>query len=291
MSTHANASTQRRVPDESRYTQSLDRGLALLACFTAERTIVRLHEFAEELRMSKSTAHRYASTLVQLGFLEQTTSRGYRLAPGPTDLGLCALNLTGLREPCRAYLEELREGTGYSAGLGVLNYGEVVYIDYLRSFRRGQPVHGPTIHAGVRVPAHCTSIGKALLAALPQKDRKRTLAEGKRERLTEHTITKRKPLSEQLQAAADQGYALSDQEFYPGARSLAVVVRNKTNDALAAVELSAYQSALPAQTLVDEFLPTVWAIAEKISHAVRNLAPDGSTPTDSNNSNPKSKRH
>ena len=94
---------------EPRYSQSLERGLAILGCFTPERPVLGIADIADELGMSRSTTHRYVITLVALGFLEQGASRKYRLGLRVTDLGMSALNSTGLREHARPYLEELRQ--------------------------------------------------------------------------------------------------------------------------------------------------------------------------------------
>ena len=96
---------------EPRYSQSLERGLAILGCFTPERPVLGIADIADDLGMSRSTTHRYVITLVALGFLEQGASRKYRLGLRVTDLGMSALNSTGLREHSRPYLEELRQRT------------------------------------------------------------------------------------------------------------------------------------------------------------------------------------
>ena len=123
---------------EPRYSQSLERGLAILGCFTPERPVLGIADIADDLGMSRSTTHRYVITLVALGFLEQGASRKYRLGLRVTDLGMSALNSTGLREHARPYLEELRQRTSYTVNLSVLDGTEILYVDRARSFRRGQ---------------------------------------------------------------------------------------------------------------------------------------------------------
>ena len=95
-------------------------------------------DIADELGMSRSTTHRYVITLVALGYLEQGASRKYRLGLRVTDLGMSALNSTGLREHAHPYLEELRQRTSYTVSLAVLDGPEILYVDRARSFRRGQ---------------------------------------------------------------------------------------------------------------------------------------------------------
>jgi DNA-binding IclR family transcriptional regulator len=94
---------------EPRYSQSLERGLAILGCFTPDHPVLGIADIADNLGMSRSTTHRYVITLVALGYLEQGASRKYRLGMRVTDLGMSALNSIGLREHSHSYLEELRQ--------------------------------------------------------------------------------------------------------------------------------------------------------------------------------------
>src|ERR1700744_1689935 len=155
---------------EPRYSQSLERGLAILGCFTPERPVLGIADIADELGRSRSTTHRYVITLVALGYLEQGASRKYRLGLRVTDLGMSALNSTGLREHAQPYLEELRQRTSYTVSLAVLDGPEVLYVDRARSFRRGQGQGGLDVRTGSRLPAYCSAMGKLLLANLPETD-------------------------------------------------------------------------------------------------------------------------
>jgi IclR family pca regulon transcriptional regulator len=251
---------------EPRYSQSLERGLAILKCFTPKYPLLGIADIADELGMSRSTTHRYVITLLALGYLEQSASRKYRLGLGPTNLGTAALNSTGLRDAAWPYLDELRSSTGFSVGMGVLDGADVVYVDHLRNLRRGQTGRGPNVRLGVRVPARCTSMGKLLLAFLSEEDLEAALAESGRAQRTKHALTKSK-LREHLKKIPMSGYAISDEEFYPGARSLAVPVRNESSEVVAAVNLSIYDAVLSVAELV-EFYPMVGATAEQVSRAL-----------------------
>ena len=262
-----------------RYSSSLDQGLAILGCFSAERPVLGIKDFSELLGMGRSSAHRYATTLVELGYLEQDPSPKYRLASRVSDLGMTVLETTGLRAAARPHLEELRASTGYTVGLGLLDATEAVYADHLTSRRRGQVMTGPTIRAGVRLPAHCTSIGKALLASLPEKQRESILAKSPRRRMTPHTITKKKQLRAQLKEIVERGFAVSDQELHPKARSLAVPVRDATK-VVAAVNLSVYQSDVEVGNLIGRLYPLVGATAEKVSLALGHVPGEDGLPAD-----------
>src|SRR6202167_3291208 len=122
---------------EPRYSQSLERGLAILGCFTPERRVLGIADLADALGMSRSTTHRYAITLTRLGYLMQVEKRKYRLALRVTDLGMSAMNSMSLQEHARPDLEELRRRTGFTVVIGVLDGPEVLLVDRVCGERPG----------------------------------------------------------------------------------------------------------------------------------------------------------
>jgi len=250
---------------EPRYSQSLERGLAILGCFTPARPVLGIADIADELGMSRSTTHRYVITLVALGYLEQGASRKYRLGLRVTDLGMSALNSTGLREHARPYLEELRQRTSYTASLGVLDGTEVLYVDRVRSFRRGQNQTDLGLQAGSRVPAYCTAMGKMLLAHLPDGQLRDTLAETKPAKQGPKTITSKKKLKDELEKVREAGFAVDDEELAAGLYAIAAPVRNESRDVVAAVNLSAPSSMIALEELVDALGPHLVSTADRIS--------------------------
>ena len=107
---------------------------------------------------------------VQVRFCER---RGARFPPAThlrvTDLGMSALNSTGLREHARPYLEELRQRTSYTVNLAVLDGPEILYVDRARSLRRGQNKIDLNLRPGSRLPAYCTSMGRCCSPTFPRQ--------------------------------------------------------------------------------------------------------------------------
>jgi IclR family pca regulon transcriptional regulator len=250
---------------EPRYSQSLERGLAILGCFTPKRPVLGIADIADDLGMSRSTTHRYVITLVALGYLEQGASRKYRLGLRVTDLGMSALNSTGLREHAHPYLEELRQRTSYTTGLGVLDGGEVLFVDRVRSFRRGPDAGGLDLHTGSRLPAYCTSMGKLLLASLPEDEQRELLSQVKLTKRGPNTITGKRALLDELDEIQSAGFAVDDEELAAGLYAIAVPVRNEAQDVVAAVGLSAHSSMISLEELVDALAPHVVSTADRIS--------------------------
>ncbi len=250
---------------EPRYSQSLERGLAILGCFTPKRPVLGIADIADELGMSRSTTHRYVITLVALGYLEQGASRKYRLGLRVTDLGMSALNSTGLREHAHPYLEELRQRTSYTTSLGVLDGAEVLYVDRVRSYRRGQSQIDLDLHTGSRLPAYCTAMGKLLLANVPEPEQRELIAQVKLTKRAPNTITSKKALREELEEIQAAGFAVNDQELAPELYAIAAPVRNEARDVVAAVNLSAHSSIISLEELVDALGPHLVSTADRIS--------------------------
>jgi IclR family transcriptional regulator, pca regulon regulatory protein len=250
---------------EPRYSQSLERGLAILHCFTPEKPVRGIADIADELGMSRSTTHRYVITLVALGYLEQGASRKYRLGLRVTDLGMAALNSTGLREHSHPYLEELRQRTSFTVNLSVLDGEDILYVDRARSFRRGQNKIDLDLHPGSRLPAYCTSMGKLLMAHLPEPQRRELLAEVKLARRGPKTITSKKALRAELDEVLSAGFATNDEELFPELHSIAVPVRNETREVVAAVNMAAHSSMISLDELVDALCPHLISTTDRIS--------------------------
>jgi IclR family pca regulon transcriptional regulator len=250
---------------EARYSQSLERGLAILGCFTPQRPVLGIAEIAEMLEMGRSTTHRYVITLVALGFLGQDASRKYRLGLRVTDLGMSALNSTGLREPSRPSLAILRRQSSYTASLAVLDGAEIVYVERARSFRRGQHEIDLNLRLGSRLPAHCTSMGKVLLANLPQPELEQLIADMTLASRGPNTITTKEALRAELELVLDEGIAVNDEELAAGLVSIACPVRGENGEVVAAINLAARTSMIGAEDMIDQFLPALLAAADDIS--------------------------
>jgi IclR family transcriptional regulator, pca regulon regulatory protein len=248
-----------------RYSQSLERGLAILGCFTSEHPVLGIADIAEELGMSRSTTHRYVTTLLALGYLEQGRSRKYRLGLRVTDLGMSALNSTGLREHVHPFLEELRQRTGYTAGLAVLDGAEILYVDRARSWRRGEREIDLGLHPGSRMPAYCTAMGKILLAYLPDDVQRELIAQMTLERNSPSTITSKQALRAELEQISDDSFAVNDQELRPGLHAIAVPVRDESREVIAAIGIAASPESISLAELTDALGPHLISTAARIS--------------------------
>jgi IclR family pca regulon transcriptional regulator len=248
-----------------RLSSSLQRGVGLLFALSEQRPLLGIAELAELTGLSRPTTHRYASTLLRLGYLEQGTKRKYRLALGAGEPG--AEVVRELRHALRArgVLEELREEIGYTVSLGVLDRTRVLYIYRLFGHRRGQHTVDNELRTGAHIPAYCTALGKLMLASLPQSQRQGLLAtidllpEGPR------SITEHDTLLVELNDVDPRAPLLSDEEFVLGARSLAMLLPKTKLRQPTAIDVTVPSDAYtPAQLLRQ--------IGPKLRHAARLIS-------------------
>ncbi len=253
-----------------RFSSSLQAGLAILNCFSAQKPVLGIAKLADELNMSRSTTHRYASTLVALGYLEQDHARRYRLAPRVADMGMSVLDSMALRGKAREPLRELREQTGRTASLAVLDGTQVRYVDRRRGWRRGQHAVDLDLGAGASLPAQCTAMGKVLLAHLPDRQRERVIGELELTKRGPKSISSKKALRVELDRVREQGIALGDEELAPGVRTIAAPVYGPDGEVIAAVGVPVPAADYTLDDLRDALGSSVLAAANRITAALRS---------------------
>ncbi len=241
----------------------------MLTCFTAEHPVRGIADMAEELELGRSTTHRYAATLVTLGYLEQGPSRKYRLSSRVSDFGLSLLDSMVVRRVAREHLRELRARSGRTASLGVLGGTEVAYIDRWQGSRRGQYEVDAGVGLGTRLPVHCTVAGKALLARLSEEQRRELIVKLRLVRRTPRTIVTKTALRAELELiVAGGGVAVEDEELLAGRRALAAVVVDGEDRPVAAVDLAVPTQAYTREELLEQLHSQVAITAQRIAMAL-----------------------
>lgn len=222
----------------------------MVRCFEGGR-VLGVVDMADMLRVSRSTAHRYATTLVAIGWLEQTPERMYRLSHRSVWPGMAALGEIARVSGCEPVLCELRAQTGYTASLGVLDGTRVTYVRRLPGHGRGQYEADGALRAGAHVPVYCTAVGRALLASLCEEELGGVLTELELVRHAPRTITAKRRLQAQVQQARDaDGLAVSDRGFVGSECSVAAAVPQRAGGWRLGVELNAPAASTSVEGLL-----------------------------------------
>jgi len=243
--------------------EALGRGMAVLDCFIDGPPQLTLGEVSDRLKLNRATAYRVLRTLEHAGYLRQDPStKRFALSLKALDLqsaSLAALEIPAIVVPV---LNEINERTTESCASAVLEGTQIRYIVRLPA-RRIIPINFPQV--GATMPAHATSLGKALLAATPLAEVRAHYGGQRLEQFTPHTIKTVDALIEVLRHVAADGYAVSDEEIELGVRSTAAPVRGSDGHVVAAVAISTGTAHVSMRKLREEFVPQIVAAAKRIS--------------------------
>ena len=245
------------------YVQSLARGLSVITAFSEESPALTLSEVAEKTKLTRATARRFLLTLVQLGYM-RTDGKNFSLTPRVMELGYSYLASQGLSDVIAPRLRELSERAHESASAAILDGGDIVYI--ARS--AGRKIMQVRITVGTRFPAAATSMGRVLLAALPEAEATALLHEHPAPALTAYTTTSASELTRELALVRQQGYALVDQELELGLRSLALPIHDTAGAVVAAINVST-TSGQPLDATLTQLLPALQECASAIEGDLR----------------------
>jgi IclR family transcriptional regulator, pca regulon regulatory protein len=247
--------------------QSLERGLAVIRAFDAEHRELGLSEVARATGLTRAAARRFLLTLVALGYMHFDGSR-FSLRPRVLELGFAYLASLSLPEIAAPHMEALVARINESSSVSVLDDTDVVYVARVPTRR----IMSITLSVGTRLPAHCTSMGRVLLAALPPDQLDRYLADATLDRWTDRTITDPEKLRHVLDETRQRGWALVDQELEIGLRSVAAPIRRGA-DTIAALNVSSAVSRVSLDDLRKRILPPLIETATTISNALTQQGP------------------
>jgi IclR family acetate operon transcriptional repressor len=246
--------------------QSVTRAIALLRCFEDGGPQRSLTELSRATGLTMSTTHRLVSTLVDEGMLHRGPgSERYEVGPMITTLARRSAEPAHV-DRAAAVLDALARRTGESASLGVGDGRTVVVL-----------VGAPSPHAlrfdrapGTLVPVHASAMGKALLAFGLEPPASAVKALAPLERLTPATLTSQRALVADVEVTRERGWALVDEEQFPGVRSLAAAVRGEDGYAVAAVGIQG-----PTSRMGDDRLDTLAGAVGEAARALEVLAQRG----------------
>ncbi|HWV86999.1 MAG TPA: IclR family transcriptional regulator C-terminal domain-containing protein [Capillimicrobium sp.] len=222
------------------FVQSLERGLAVVRAFSAERPEMTLSEVARETGLTRAAARRFLLTLVDLHYVH-TDGRVFWLSPRVLELGHAYLSSMSLPEVAEPHLERLVAQVRESSSVSVLDGEDVIYVARVPVSR----IMTVSINVGTRLPAHRTSMGRVLLAA-------------------QGAAPDDPVLREKLERVRRDGYALVDQELEEGLRSIAVPIHDRGGTVVAAMNLSTHAGRRTIDAMRRELLPPLRETAARI---------------------------
>ncbi|MFW5995965.1 MAG: IclR family transcriptional regulator [Halanaerobiaceae bacterium] len=241
--------------------KSVDRALNIIERLVSSRSGMKITELSDSLGLHKSTVHRFLDTLSYRGYVEQDPeTRTYKIGLKFFEIGSKVLNNLDLRKQVRPYLRDLRQETGETVHLGVLDRGMVVYIDKEES----EETIRMYSRIGKRVFTHCTSLGKVLLAFSAPEIMERVVEKEGLPGLTKNTITDIEELRKHLQLVKTAGYAIDNEEHQEGIRCIGGPIFDYRGEAVAAFSVAGPTMRI-TEKRVEKLSSLIVSYSEKIS--------------------------
>jgi DNA-binding IclR family transcriptional regulator len=246
-------------------TQTVERALSILTCFTDARPRLRVSDLVKQLDLSQSTVSRLLATLESLGFVERDPQTGlYGLGLELVTLAGVALNQIEVRRQAMAELSAVATDLGLAANLAILRDDEIFYLATVEGPKA--PKYYTMI--GKRNQLHCTGMGKVLLAHLAEPVREAVLARLPYPVFTPHTPDSAGALRPMLQRVIERGYAVEREELAFGRACVAAGIRDATGAVVAATSISGPLSAIDLEHREAQLAARVIEMADHISHSL-----------------------
>lgn len=244
------------------FVQSLAKGLAVIEAFGADSPAMTLSEAARRTGLSRAAARRLLLTLCRLDYAE-TDGRLFRLRPKVLNLGFAFLQAEGTWSLAQPYMAELVEQIHESCSAAVLDGRDIVYVARVPTQTRIMSI---SLDIGSRLPAHATSLGRALLAGLDEARLDAFIATlVPLPRYTPHSVTDAGELKRRIADVRRLGYSIVDQELELGLRSIAVPLRGPDGRVVAALNIGVQASRRTIDDLRRQILPPLKETAQRIS--------------------------
>ena len=242
---------------------SFAKGLRVITCFGAATPRLSIADVAAATGFDRATARRCLLTLHAEGYASYD-GKYFALTPQALRLGMSALNALPLPQLVQPWLDQLSEQIGQSCSVALLDETEIVYI--ARAAQRRVMSIG--LMPGSRLPAHATSMGRVLLAALPDKEAQNIIARANLAPRTSKSLTDPDDIMARVLSARALGYSLIDQEIEMGLRSIAVPVVDGRGRTVAALNTGMAVNGDPPESLIETYLPALLKVQQNLKRIV-----------------------
>jgi IclR family pca regulon transcriptional regulator len=256
-----------RVPSASttdrHFVQGVQRAFAVLKTFSDEMPQQTIAAVAARTGLARAVARRYLLTLTELEYIAQEGPY-FSLTPRVLELGFAYLSTMSVATIGRPHMEKVASTLRESCSMSVLDGRDIVYIARVAAKR----LISSTLAVGSRLPAHCTSMGKILLAAMTADELDAFFAAGPLRRMTERTICTESRLRDAIHEVRARGWALNDGESEEGIRSVSAPIIDRSGHVRAAINVAGLASRVSMKDLRGKHLPELLRAADDISKAL-----------------------
>jgi IclR family transcriptional regulator, pca regulon regulatory protein len=259
------ASTLDSFAGDPNFMTSLARGLLVIQSFTPQTPQMTISQLSVKTGLSRAAVRRCLYTLSKLGFAAAEDGSRYALSPRMLTLSNSYASSNPLSTAAQPILERMSAAYRESFSVGTLDGDDILYV----ARTTVQRVMAVDLQIGSRLPAYCTSMGRVLLAHLPAEQLEQYMARVVLTPHTSRTVNSTEKLGLILRSVRRNGYALVDQEYEVGLRSLAVPVHSPSGRVVATINLSGSAPRLPVYEMQTRFLPILRSAATELGAFLR----------------------
>lgn len=241
--------------------QSVDRALSIIEVLSDYEEGIGITDLSLKIDLHKSTVHRLLVTLINKGYVEQNPNTNkYKLTLKLFELGSKSIEKMDLRSVAKPYLQQLMELTNEVVHLVIKEGTDIIYIDKVESNNKIR-MHS---RIGTKSPMYCTSVGKAIMAHLPEVEVERIWKNSDIKRFTEYTITDLDIMKKNLEEIRKNGYALDEEENELGIRCIGAPIFDHTGNVCGAISISGPTIRVTKEK-IDLFKNYILTISKNIS--------------------------
>lgn len=240
---------------------SLARGLAVIEAFSPQRRQMSISQISQKTGIPRAAVRRCLYTLAKLGFVSAEDGRNFALRPRILSLGHAYLASTPLAKAAQPVLRDVSNRLHESSSIAILDGDEILYIARASTSR----IMTIDLDIGSRLPAVYTSMGRVLLAHLPEDEREACLGRAKLIQYTAHTLMTVEALRAELARVRAQGYAVIDQELELGLRSIAVPIAAPDGKVVAAINVGLQAARVSVVEMEAHILPVLRDAAAELA--------------------------
>jgi DNA-binding IclR family transcriptional regulator len=242
----------------------LQKTFKILELFDEKGKELALTEINELLNLNKVSIFRIIKNLEHAGYLEKDPDTlKFKLGLRMYHIGSLAEPNSKIRRITRPFLEKLNEQCGETVHLAALHQGEALYLDKIE----GKGTIRVITLIGTKLPAHCSGVGKTLLAALSEEDLEELIREKGLPRFTDNTITESNALKAELAKIRKQGYAIDNEEIEEGLKCAAAPLHDSEGNVVASISISVPKQRFDKE--VSTYISEVKKTAKIVSHFMR----------------------
>ena len=247
----------------SNLVQTIERVSLILEILGKHNQGTSVKELSSKVELPKGTTHRLLSSLAYFDFVSQDElTKKYHLGFKLVELGNLLINQLDFRNEARPIMLELAEKTRETIHLVIMDQNEALYIDKVALNQIGLQM---VSRVGLRIPVHCSSVGKILSAYLPEDELNHIIKNSGLSKRTPNTITKVSQFKKHLESVKTQGYAVDNEENEEGIRCVAAPIRNERGEVIAAMSISGPSIRLTLKSIHDSLKDQICETALKIS--------------------------